>query len=165
VCLLLQCVAAGSTGYATQDCVAVCCSVLQCVAMCCSRARGVHISRPVAMCCSTLLCVAAGSTGSATQDCVAVCCSVLQCLTVSCSACVLMNRSIHENTFSRIDDNTCTARHCTTLQQTATDSKAERKKEMCSHPRVLIHSIHAHSCAPPPLKCERETLQHTATRV
>jgi len=50
----------------TNECVAVCCSVLQCVAVCCS------VLQCVAVCCSVL-------------QCVAVYCSVLQCAAVCCS--------------------------------------------------------------------------------
>ena len=52
--------------YQSNQCVAVCCSVLQCVAVCC------NVLQCVAVCCSVL-------------HCVAVCCSVLQCVAVCCS--------------------------------------------------------------------------------
>jgi len=95
--VVLQCVAVCCGAFAIlfqsrsyNNCVAMCCSVLQCVAVCCSvlqwckRTNTVHSpfsSRAgamtialqcVAVCCSVL-------------QCVAVCCSVLQCVAVWCS--------------------------------------------------------------------------------
>ena len=106
-----------------QDCVVVCCNVLQCVAVCCSALQCVAVCcsvlQCVAVCCSVLQCVAvrcsvlrcAAVCCSALQ-CAAVCCSVLQCvasryiyqlikislLIESCVGCEKMHMRMHQNT-------------------------------------------------------------------
>jgi len=60
---------------ANDQCVAVCCSVLQCVAICCS----------VLQCMLYMKMVASLLYNMADDQCVAVCCSVLQCVAVCCS--------------------------------------------------------------------------------
>ena len=50
--LLIEFVIGGVCVHTKQECVAVCCSVLQCVAVCCS------VSACVVVCCNVLQCVA-----------------------------------------------------------------------------------------------------------
>jgi len=108
-----------SNGIASQQCVAVWCSVLQCAAVCCRVLQSVAVRcsvlQCVAVCWSVLQCAAVCrsvsqcvAVCSSVSQCVAVCCSVLQCVAVRCSVlqCVAVRCSVSQ----------CVAVRCSALQ-------------------------------------------------
>ena len=107
----------------------MCCSVLQCVAVCCNIVTYTRKDSSGNISCSVL-------------QCVATCCSVLQCVAVCCS--VTYSREYSSGNIGRVYN--C-AKHCNTLQHTATYCR------IATHCNTLQHT--ATHC---------NTLQHTATQ-